>query len=246
MLRIARSAVVATVVVAAFAVPAAHGATLSIKQKCAVSRDSNGTGVEISGTGLSSPPGLAGVRVTAFRGGQQLGGANYATSGGNLGPINFGLLGLSKGEAAIRLDAVDSDGNRASATTMEAAFGAAIQPKTNRSRPKPRRSATISLGGWLGKTVYAHFIPPFPATKSKVTAKVGKTQGVCGHLTKHVTHLFPFTPRPGGTWQVIFDTKVGNINFNNAYRAKGYRLPNGQLNPDYPQYVAIYESVPFS
>jgi hypothetical protein len=246
MHRIARLTALAIAAFAAFATSAAQGATLNIKQACAISRNGNGVGVGISGAGWSSPPGLASVRVTEFVGSQALNGANYAAPGGNLGPTTFGLLGLSKGEITYRLVAGDNDNNTASAQAQESAFNAVITPKSKHSAPKPRRAATISLEGWLGKVVYAHFIPPFPATKSKTTMTLGKSKGACGHLTKHVAHVFPFSPKPGGSWQIVFDTIKGNINFNSAYRARGYYLPNGRINPDYPKYVDIYESVPFS
>lgn len=169
---------------------------------------------------------------------QQIG-ANLPAPGGAF-DTTFGLLGLSAGEITYRLDAADSEGNTATASGQEAAFTGAIAPKSKQSKPKPRRKVRISLEGWLGKTVYAHFIPPFPKTKSKKTIKIGKTRGNCGKLTKRLSHLFPFKPT-AGAWQVVLDTKAGSINFNAAYRAAGYRLPDGRLNPDYPQYLSLYE-----
>jgi hypothetical protein len=191
--------------------------------------ENRGVAGSIPALAISSP-----VRVT------QVGanGYNYPMPGGAFSGT-FPLLGLSKGEQPFTLVAADNFNNVAQATGREAAFTAKIKPANKQGKPRPRREVKITLEGWLGKTVYIHYMPPFPKRKSVKTRKVGKTKKPCGKLTKRFKHLFPFKPKPGGSWQVVFDTHRKNINYNATYLRKNLDKNNNAT------YISYFESVGF-
>jgi hypothetical protein len=79
-------------------------------------------------------------------------------------------------------------------------FDATITPSTG----TVRRRVKISLFGWVGKTVFLHYIAPH-ATKPSRTVRVTRTGGRCGRGTARLAHLFPAGAKRGA-WRLIFDT----------------------------------------
>jgi hypothetical protein len=79
-------------------------------------------------------------------------------------------------------------------------FDAVITPSTGSTR----RRVKVRLFGWVGKTVFLHYLPPH-AKKPSRTVRIAKTRGRCGHATAHLKHLFPANARRG-KWRLIFDT----------------------------------------
>jgi hypothetical protein len=79
-------------------------------------------------------------------------------------------------------------------------FDATITPSTG----AVRRRVKISLFGWVGKTVFLHYLPPH-SKKPSQTIRVTRTSGRCGHGTARLPHLFP-TGAKRGAWRLIFDT----------------------------------------
>lgn len=70
---------------------------------------------------------------------------------------------------------------------------------------KPNRRVKIRLFGWLGKTVYMHFIPPHKKKASR-TVRLAKTAGPCGHGTKRLPHFYATARPKAGVWMIVFDT----------------------------------------
>jgi hypothetical protein len=79
-------------------------------------------------------------------------------------------------------------------------FDAAITPSTGSAR----RAVKVALYGWVGKTVFLHYLPP-GAKKPSQTIRIKRTSGRCGHGTARIPHLFP-TGAKRGAWRLVFDT----------------------------------------
>jgi hypothetical protein len=95
-----------------------------------------------------------------------------------------------------------SDGQTTDQKTIQLTdFDAAITPSTGSTR----RRVKVSLFGWVGNTVFLHYIPPH-SRKPTRTIRVARTTGACGHATTHIRHLFPAGARKG-KWRLIFDTR---------------------------------------
>jgi hypothetical protein len=95
---------------------------------------------------------------------------------------------------------VQSNGATASQKIDLTDFDAAITPS---SGPESR-AVKIALYGWVGKTVFLHYLAPHSKTAFS-TVRVAKTGGKCGHARARLTHLFP-AGSAAGPWRLIFDT----------------------------------------
>jgi hypothetical protein len=94
-----------------------------------------------------------------------------------------------------------NDGTATAQQTIDLTdFDAAITPSTGATR----RRVKIALFGWVGKTVFLHYLPPH-SKKATRTVRIAKTTGTCGHATARLSHLFPRGARKG-KWRLIFDT----------------------------------------
>jgi hypothetical protein len=94
-----------------------------------------------------------------------------------------------------------TDGTSTAKQTIDLTdFDAAITPSTGAAR----RAVRIALFGWVGKTVFLHYLPP-GAKKPSQTVRIARTTGRCGHGRTRLTHLFPAGAKRGG-WRLVFDT----------------------------------------
>jgi hypothetical protein len=94
-----------------------------------------------------------------------------------------------------------TDGTTTDTQTIDLTdFDAAITPSTGSAR----RAIRIALFGWVGKTVFLHYLPP-GAKKPSRTVRVARTTGRCGHGRARLAHLFP-TAAKRGAWRLVFDT----------------------------------------
>jgi hypothetical protein len=95
---------------------------------------------------------------------------------------------------------VQSNGATASQRIDLTDFDAAITPSGGAST----RAVRIALYGWVGKTVFLHYLAPHSKTPYR-TIRITKTGGKCGHARARLAHLFPTAISPG-SWRLIFDT----------------------------------------
>jgi hypothetical protein len=79
-------------------------------------------------------------------------------------------------------------------------FDAAVTPVTGSAH----RAVRVSMWGWVGKTVFLHYIAP-GAKKPARTVRLAKTGGMCGHAQARIPHLFPRGAK-AGTWKLVFDS----------------------------------------
>jgi hypothetical protein len=80
-------------------------------------------------------------------------------------------------------------------------FDAGVTPVSGSSR----RAIRVNLWGWVGKTVFLHYIAP-GSTKAARTIRVARTGGICGHAQRRIAHLFPRGTK-AGTWRLVFDSR---------------------------------------
>jgi hypothetical protein len=181
--------------IAVFGVPAAANADvkLAVPTGCVYSSTAD--------TAQTVPYNLAGMAVGAHYvvslDGQAV--ANGTADSGGRASGDFPAPVLH--QATKRSTVSVTDGTTTDQQTIDLTdFDAAITPSTGSAR----RAVKIALFGWVGRTVFLHYLPP-GAKKPSRTVRITRTSGRCGHGTARLAHLFP-TGAKRGAWRLVFDT----------------------------------------
>ena len=173
---------------------AAHAAVqISVPHGCVYGSSSDTT--------QSIPFNLAGAapnaRYVVSLDGKQVATGTAAANGAASGKFDAPKIHHAERSATISV----TDGHTTASQKIDLTdFDAAVAPTTGSTR----RAVRISLWGWVGKTVYLHYLAPH-SHKASSTVRVAKTSGTCGHATGRLKHLFPAGAQKGG-WKLIFDT----------------------------------------
>jgi hypothetical protein len=139
----------------------------------------------------------AGAHYTVSLDGQSVATGAADTTGSASGEFPAPVLGHTEKQATVSV----SDGTTTDQQTIDLTnFDATITPATGSAR----RPVKVSLFGWVGKTVFLHYLPPH-STKPARTIRVRKTGGRCGRGTARIPHLFPAGAKRGA-WRLVFDT----------------------------------------
>jgi hypothetical protein len=95
-----------------------------------------------------------------------------------------------------------SDGTATASKTIDLTdFDAGVTPAGGSTR----RAVHVSLWGWVGKTVFLHYLAP-RSKKAARTVRIARTTGTCGHAQARIPHLFPAGTKKGN-WKLVFDSK---------------------------------------
>jgi hypothetical protein len=140
---------------------------------------------------------VAGAHFTVSLDGKAVANGTAPATGQASGEFPAPTLNHAEKQATVSV----TDGQTTDQQTIELTdFDAAITPATGSTS----RRVKVALFGWVGKTVFLHYLPPH-ATKPSRTVRITKTRGTCGRATAHLKHLFPAGARRG-KWRLIFDT----------------------------------------
>ena len=174
---------------------AAHAAVkIAVPQGCVYASSADTT--------QTIPYNLAGMAAGAHYAvnldGRQVASGTADASGAASGEFDAPVLRHAERKATVSV----SDGQTTDQQTIQLTdFDAAITPSTGSTR----RRVKVALFGWVGNTVFLHYIPPH-SRKPSQTIRIAKTTGTCGRATARIRHLFPAGARKGN-WKLIFDTR---------------------------------------
>lgn len=110
----------------------------------------------------------------------------------------------AEAESTHQLSLTDTDGTVVSQTFLASSVAASFSPTRGDPKTMKVRFTAAGMNIVRRSTVYVHYVAP--NGRNKLTVKLGKAKGACGHLVSSRRRLFPFTPR-SGHWMLQVDTQ---------------------------------------
>lgn len=183
---------------AAVTAPAAAAPALTLDGRCYLE------GQQVSATGTAFAP-LTPYTITLDGASLDPSGApsggTTSDAGGFEGTFAAPELPAGTGERVATLAASDGTSN-ASVQFRISTFLADFTP--GQGNPRTLRVNFEAFGFGPGETVFLHYVSP--RGKRRTDLRLGRTQGVCGHLRTRKRKLFPFEAERG-VWRLQFDTR---------------------------------------